>query len=153
MSKWLALLKKGNTPDDNATKATKSDLTEEKHGFVAFVAYLPGNLQEKAAANDPDRWCWPNSPAMNSREIEIFHARLYRFTDKGLEYDDAERYADKLVMRDRELDDRRLCLECAHLNGRWRCGNWKAAHAGGYDLSRDGILLLQRCKGFTNAVA
>lgn len=34
--------------------------------------------------------------------------------------------ADVLVNRDREADDRRLCLECIHLQGlcRWRCGGF-----------------------------
>lgn len=79
---------------------------------------------------------------------------LERFTKKGLNYDDAERLADKLVLRDREVDDRRLCLECSHLHGagRWRCGNWhragvaiqlKDAH-----IPRDLVLALQRCPGF-----
>ena len=40
-----------------------------------------------------------------------------------------EALADKLVTRDRDNDSRRLCLECAHLQGvgRWGCGNWKQA--------------------------
>ena len=66
---------------------------------------------------DPDRWAWPHSEAMNGREIDTFTARLARFTDKGLMLDDAEKLADKLVTRDRESDDRRLCLECVHLAG------------------------------------
>jgi hypothetical protein len=153
MSKWLALLKNGNIPEDNATNATHRDLTEERQSFVAFVACIPGSFPEKDASNDPDRWCWPRSQAMNSSEIETFQSRLSRFTNRGLSYDDAERYADKLVGRDRELDDRRLCVECAHLQVRWRCGNWKAANAGGHNLSRDFVLILQRCPGFTNALA
>ena len=65
--------------------------------------------------------------------------------------------ADKLVTRDRDLDDRRICLECRHLSGvgqtSWRCGNWQAA--GVAIRSRDSllpadlVLLLQRCDGFS----
>jgi len=120
---------------------------------VPLPAVLEKHDSSIAVTEDPDRWCWPHSQAMSSSEIETFQSRLSRFTDRGLSYDDAERYADKLVGRDRELDDRRLCVECAHLQVRWRCGNWKAANAGGRDLSRDFVLILQRCPGFTNALA
>lgn len=107
----------------------------------------------------PDRHCWPNSTAMNSAEIDTFTARLARFTDKGVSHSDAERLADKLVMRDREQDDRRLCLECTHLGGygtsSWRCDNWQRAgvaiRARDAQLPVDLVQQLQRCDGLTNA--
>lgn len=103
---------------------------------------------------DPDADCWPHSVAMNGAEIDTFKARLTRFTDKGLDLDAGERLADELVIRDRENDDRRLCLECTHLyrGDGWRCGNWRAA--GVACRSRDAQLpeglttQLQRCDGF-----
>ena len=166
MGGWLARLKNEKVPDAHATKPTEPL-------FVGFVAYPPATLQkigavdpvavipETPAANDgpppaiapatdPDRWCWPHSVAWNSKEIDTFTARLARFTDKGVSYDDAERLADALVIRDREGDDRRLCLECPHLQGfgRWRCGNWQAADVARQGLARDLVLMLQRCGGF-----
>jgi hypothetical protein len=81
--------------------------------------------------NDPDASCWPHSSAMNGAEIDTFAARLHQFTDKGLARNDGEALADKLVLRDRDQDDRRVCLECKHFVGHgagsWRCGNWQAA--------------------------
>lgn len=166
MGGWLARLKNEKAPDTHATKPTETL-------FVGFVAYPPATLQkigavdpvavipETPAANDgpppaiapatdPDRWCWPHSIAMNGREIDTFTARLARFTDRGLNLDDAERLADKLVQRDREGDDRRLCLECAHLQGwgRWKCGNWQAADVARQGLARDLVMTLQRCPGY-----
>ena len=140
MGGWLARLK---TPDTHATKPTKPSQGDEKTGFVGFVA-------DPAPASDPDRWCWPHSPAMNTGEIDTFMARLARFTDKRVSYDEAERLADALVIRDREGDDRRLCLECPHLQGfgRWRCGNCQAADVARQGLARDLVLMLQRCGGF-----
>lgn len=110
-----------------------------------------------AATDDPDRWAWPHSAAMTGAEIDTFTARLARFTDKGLTLDDGEALADKLVMRDREADDRRLCLECTHLAGHgvtsWRCGDWQAAkvahRARDVQLPADLVRKLQRCDGFT----
>ena len=107
--------------------------------------------------NDADAHCWPHSTAMNGAEIDAFMARAHRFTDKGLTLDHAEALADKLVIRDREQDARRVCLECSHCSGSksWRCGNWAeagvAASAFGAGLGRDLAIQLQHCPGFREA--
>lgn len=106
---------------------------------------------------DPDAHCWPHGTAMNGAEIDLFTARLHRFTDKGLTARDGEALADKLVARDREADGRRSCLECRDLSGyahaSWRCGNWQAAgiaiRSREAQLPADLVLQLQRCDGFT----
>jgi hypothetical protein len=110
-----------------------------------------------ALIEDPDRWCWPQSSAMNGAEIDTFAVRLHKFTDKGLPRADGEMLADKLVLRDREQDDRRVCLECNHFAGHgagsWRCGNWQAAgvaiRSRDAQLPADLVVQLQRCDGFT----
>ena len=120
---------------------------------ISAAGTLPGN--------DPDADCWPRSTTMNGAEIDLFTARLHRFTDKGLTRTDGEALADKLVIRDREADDRRSCLECRHLSGyghtSWRCGNWQAAGVAirprDTQLPADLVLQLQRCDGFGDAVA
>ncbi|MBK8357928.1 MAG: hypothetical protein IPL15_02555 [Comamonadaceae bacterium] len=96
---------------------------------------------------------------MNTRELDIYAVRLERFTGKGLIELDAETLADKLVIRDREKGDRRLCLECVYLTGygasSWRCSNWQrsgiAIRARDNQLPVDLVLQLQRCDGFANA--
>lgn len=160
---WLARLKKQTAPETHAAKPTKPPRRGQGGGFAGFVAYPSAPFQNinpaKAAANDasaetlaadPDRYCWPHSNAMNGEEIDTFMARLSQFTDKGLILDEAERLADKLVIRDRDSDDRRLCLECPHLQGRvrWRCGNWKAADVARDGLAPDLVKTLQRCGGY-----
>ena len=160
---WLARLKNIDTaPKPEATEPTKP-------GYVGFVAPdmapMPKTGGDSPAANDPtpdpDRWCWPHSEAMSGREIDTFTARLARFTDKGLALDDAEVLADKLVRRDRESGDRRLCLECLHLSGQsgkaWDCRNWQRAgvalRARDAQLSAALVHQLQRCDGFKEANA
>ena len=105
------------------------------------------------SAPDLDRWAWPHSDAMNTGEIDTFTARLSRFTDKGLTLTDAEALADRLVIRDRDGDDRRLCLECLHLHRGGRCGNWQRAGVAitAWDprLPAELVQRLQRCDGFT----
>lgn len=114
---WLARLKKQKAHGIYPTEPTKP-------GFVGFVGTPSGHIQkiesDAPAVNDPaidpDRWCWPHSTAMNTVEIDTFIARLARFTDKGLIKDAAECLADSLVIRDREQDDRAMCLECTHFH-------------------------------------
>ncbi|MFM9880361.1 MAG: hypothetical protein ACKVOO_08135 [Burkholderiaceae bacterium] len=124
---------------------------------VPFPAVLEKHNSSIAVTEDPDRYCWPHSSAMNSAEIDLFTARLNRFTEKGLTCNYGEALADKLVLRDRDQDDRRICLECKHLDGHgagsWRCGNWRAAGVAissrDAQLPADLVVQLQRCDGFT----
>jgi hypothetical protein len=87
---------------------------------------------------------------MNTVEIDTFTMRLARFTDKGLSLAEAEQLVDRLVVRDREFDDRRMCLECAHLHGygRWRCGNFGPADMAPEGLEPELVKMLQRCLGY-----
>jgi hypothetical protein len=75
---------------------------------------------------NPDRWCFPHSDAMNTREIDAFATRLALFNRQGVTMAQAEALALQLVERDRSMDSRRLCVECSHLIGS-RCNNWQAA--------------------------
>ena len=105
---------------------------------------------------DPDRWCWPHSAAMNGEEINRFTYRLHRFTAKGLTFTESEALADKLVVRDRELDNGRSCLECKHLAGYgqtgWRCCNWQnsslQSQSQGAQLAGVLVIQLQDCRGY-----
>ena len=136
---------------------------------VAEIARIAVANPETSATNntestplvvlDPDRWCYPHSDAMNGTEIDTFIARQDRFTSKGLPLLEVELLADKLVLRDRDVDDRRLCLECAHLSGHWqiswRCENWLTAgvahHSRDAHLPQALVCTLQRCQGFNDA--
>jgi hypothetical protein len=122
----------------------------------AAIAKYDGGLSRQDAEALADPSCWPHSSAMNGAEIDTFTARLARFTDRGLSLDDAERLADKLVQRDRDCDDRTVCLECAHLRHGGRCGEWKKAGISSNvmdaRLPGDFTLMLQRCDGFTEVM-
>jgi hypothetical protein len=123
---------------------------------VPSPAILEKHDSSNSVIEEPDRWCWPHSSAMNGVEIETFTARRYQFSYKGLPRAEAEALADILVVRDREQDDRRVCLECKHLAGfastSWRCLNWQAAgiatRPSDSQLPADFVVQLQRCDGF-----
>ena len=158
------LIKKGSLRGfATATVATTATVRPDSMPIVASVATVSVATAQEHAANDltaisqePDRWCWPHTIAMNCAEINTFTARLARFTDKGLTLDHADAQADKLVTRDRDLDDRRLCLECIYLSGGerrgWDCRNWQragvASRVRDAQLSAALVYQLQRCDGF-----
>jgi hypothetical protein len=136
-----------------AVSAVPTEAVSAKPERLSTVLAVPS----PTVFENPDRWCWPHSSAMNGVEIDTFAARLHQFTDKGLARNDGETLADKLVLRDRDQDDRRVCLECKHFAGHgagsWRCGNWQAASVAirsrDAQLPADLVMQLQRCDGFT----
>ena len=140
-------------------------LTVARVATVA-VANLPDSKPESTPAEaieavpttapDPDRWAWPHSSAMNGAEIGRFTGRLALFVAKGLTSTEADALADKLVTRDRDGDDQRVCLECSHLSGwagRRQCRGLQYAGMGGPLASAGQVAMLQRCNGFKGAAA
>lgn len=81
---------------------------------------------------------WPRE-VMNDREIGRMSYRIALFQRRGMTEREAESWSDRLLDRDRDRDDRRLCIECKHLRPSYLC------KAGGASV-RD---LLQRCHLFT----
>lgn len=149
---------RGAATATHATFATHSPSNPPTVATVATVAVA--NAPDSAANDsqpDPDRWCWPATEAMNTREIDTFTMRLALFTDKGMALDIAESLADKLVTRDREKDDRAVCFECTHLQRGGRCGNWQIAgvarRAGDAQLPVELLHQLQHCDGFSDQYA
>jgi len=149
---WLARLKNQNALDPHPTKPTKP-------GSVGFVARSPSHIQKfegaaPSAANDttpdPDRWCWPHSSAMNTAEIDRMVSRVELFVAQGLNLIDATALADTLALRDRDSDDRRLCLECSGLSGGAgrRCSTWRRAGLAGPNVPVGWVDLSQRCPAF-----
>ena len=159
------------TPDRALSVAPAGDLTPTLRDLirthkVELVAWLTAANDSTAKAvapiafvgppPDPDRWCWPHSDAMTGAEIDRFTGRLVQFTAKGLSPNDAEVLADKLLVRDRDGDDRRVCLECAYLSGwagRRQCRGLQYAGMGGPLASAGQVAMLQRCNGFKGAAS
>lgn len=99
----------------------------------------------------PDRHCWPHTEAMNTREIDLFMRRVDWFTRRGVNPVKAERLGDKLVQRDRDGDDRRMCLECAGLDSKGRCTPAQRGRIEGvHGLLEPVQHVLHRCEGFTS---
>ncbi len=85
--------------------------------------------------------------------IGRFEARVALLMRRGFSDDDADALAERLHLRDVQMDDRRLCLECIHLAGRagaWQCGKHRTARVM-RELPDELATRLQRCPGFTLA--
>lgn len=80
-------------------------------------------------------------PPWTEAEIVTFEKRVARST--WLCYPDPKGRAEKLLHRDRNADDRSLCVECVHAGPGWRCAK------------REAFLLdqLQRCPAFKAGMA
>ena len=121
-------------------------LTKPTPIIAAPVMPLPSGVTGAAVS---DAWCWPQSDAMNGDEIDTFTKRLHWFALRGIGEAQADKLADLLVIRDRQLDDRRLCLECSHLGDRGRCLAAAAGRLPGVDRRLEPVPdLLQRCPAF-----
>lgn len=84
-------------------------------------------------------------------EIDAYLARDARFTRMGRAAA-AEHLAERLTLRDRQHDDRRLCLECAALADNGRCLMAARGRLAGADRRLEPVpTILQRCPGFALA--
>lgn len=140
-----------------ATPATEQRLVPPGVATVATVSVTrPGRENDGAAhsgnaASDPDRYCWPHSDAWNGQETHLFLRRVDLFNKRGLAMDAAEDLGERLLLRDRDKDDRRCCLECSFFRS-WRCTNsncWESSS----EYSGQFGLMLQRCPGFQPALS
>ena len=89
-----------------------------------------------------------NKAAINREETKNFkreNERMNLFFGRV----DAKELAQRLMIRYREQDDRRLCLECRHFKPhRLECNNFERAGFTQPKLGSNWVSQLQRCLGF-----
>ena len=90
------------------------------------------------------------TPDLTPREADLLARRVETFIRRGQSQELAEQRAEKLLVRDRERDDRRLCLECVNYS-QGLCRAAIRAGLGTGTVSVDVRAIhakLQRCEGF-----
>ena len=115
----------------------------EGHGAAcpAFIGKMP-----TAAADRPHRLTSDEADRCDA-EIAAFTARTERFALLGRA--DADDLAERLKLRDRDGDDRRLCLECTWLGDTDRCLAAATGRIPGADRRLEPVqTILQRCGAF-----
>jgi len=110
----------------------------------APAARRSGNpLMSAAQTDDCHAGGWDDA------EIAAFIARRDRLMRWGYAEPQAEALAERLTLRDREGDDRRMCTECAHLGNGGRCLVASAGRLAGADRRLEPVQTsLQRCEAF-----
>ena len=111
-------------------------LSYPPHQREALMATLEGSLR----AEKP-RFKTRQEEARFTQRMNLFFGRV-----------DAKELAQRLMIRDREQDDRRLCLECRHFRPhRLECNNFEWAGFTQPKLGSNWVSQLQRCLGFEEA--
>ncbi|MBK7001966.1 MAG: hypothetical protein IPH35_18970 [Rhodoferax sp.] len=149
----------GGQGADGVTSVTaeKRQTLQLEPAWILAVTSVTAVTSEKMIADgnsSSDRWCWPHSDAMNGSELALMATRLAYFARLGLDINQAERLADKLLTRDREHLAMACCAECRHLVGAapgWRCCAYRARGVVNPALPRDLVTMLQRCPVFQAA--
>ncbi len=121
----------------------------ERHGAAcpAYTAKMPTAAAERPyrLTNEDAGRC--HIPCWDDAEIAAFTARKARFVLLGRA--DADDMAERLTLRDRDGDDRRLCLECTWLGDTGRCLAAANGRIPGADRRLEPVLtVLQRCGAF-----
>ncbi len=122
-----------------AAALTDTDREAIKAHRGELLALLAPVRKEPIALSEP----WTDSDAAK------FVDRRDRLTRWGWPLAQSEAIADRLVRRDQEGDDRRMCVECSHLGERGRCLAAAAGRLSGTDRRHEPVPdILQRCEGF-----
>lgn len=95
----------------------------------------------------PDQGDECHACGWDDAEIRVFLARTRRFGLIGRS--DAEHLAERLTLRDRQADDRRMCLECRELELSGRCAAARRGAIAGVDRRLEPVSnILMRCTAF-----
>jgi hypothetical protein len=139
MSKWIERLKSAEPPYPCTAKSAKSPPDRLAPPLLSVLS-VP---REGIAANEAVHL--PGDEAEAERLTGYRHVALRA----GFSLEKAEEIAAGLVGRDRDRDDRRMCLECRDLSAGGRCLAAGRAEIAGVDRRLEPVrTILQRCEAF-----
>lgn len=93
-----------------------------------------------------------NAAGRDDTETHVYRARKERFTRMGRAAD-AGYLAERLTLRDRQYDDRRMCVECTALAEDGRCLAAASGSLPGASRELEPVqAILQRCESFSVAL-
>jgi len=95
-----------------------------------------------------------HTPCWDDAEIDWFGIRHVRFIRLGMADHDADDLAERLTLRDREGDDRHMCLDCRELALSGRCSAVARGAMPGVGRQMEPVPdILMRCPSFKLAVS
>lgn len=120
------------------------------YGGIEFREQYAHARAERSAASveSPDADTRARAHLSDS-DAATFARRVHLFTERGLSIEAAEALADRLALRDQDLDDRRLCLECSYLSASGRCIAAATGRLPGASARLEPVrTILMRCEAF-----
>ena len=152
MGKWAArLAEKTAAPlyggtDKTAKRELLSVLAVSQKGTALEVQAATMLASQQAARLEAIDL---SSVAWTGAQISTFVQQRGRMLRWRFAKPDAERLAELLTVRDRESDDRQMCVECKHLEWSGRCAQARAGRLPGSDRQLEPVrTILQRCVEF-----
>ena len=143
MGKWIARLQaKTAHPLSEGTDETYKTVPAGVLSVLS-VGGQGGCANSSAIEPFPDL----SAVAWTDGDIARFLDRRARLLGWGWAEPEAEALAERLVIRDRDADERVSCADCTHYRP-GRCGSHRAAGLRAPELALDLAALLQRCLGF-----
>ena len=136
-------MRRKGEPKADAGQPPTADL-EFSDQYARARVLLPKRAEAEAAPDGN-----PEAATLTKAEGDTFTDRRARFLVSGQALDDAERLAEMLVIRDRDGDDRRLCLECSYYGSSGRCVAAATGRLPGVSARLEPVAtILWRCDAF-----
>ena len=147
------------TPAGGLHVAPRTALTDDRRAAIrterdALVLALQAEAKQQPPRRSGNPLMTPeqgddcHAGGWDDAEIDAFTARTERFALLG-RVADADHLAERLTLRDRQHDDRRLCLECTWLGDTGRCLAAATGRIPGADRRLEPVqTILQRCDAF-----
>jgi hypothetical protein len=128
-------------PASRLTHEMRAALRHAKPELLALLSARRPYTLTRAEADAAHAEPWDEAA------IARFVARVSRFLRMGMTATDADDLAERLHLRDVEMDERAMCIECmTYRTG--TCADYREAGLPGPAVSRDLATLLQRCRAF-----
>ena len=116
---------------------------------LAYGGKAPVQAQERPYKLTPAQGDAEHAEAWDDAAIACLQARVQHLVRMDFATDDADDLGERLTLRDRDGDDRRLCLECSWLAGAGRCLAAASGHLPDVDWRFEPVqTILQRCTAF-----
>ena len=123
-------------------------------GCAAFRTKPPALNHAHPYRLTPEQGDRCHAPCWDDAEIDRFQKRHARFVRQGIADTDADDLAERLTLRDRASDDRRLCLECRELALSGRCSAAARGDMPGVGRHLEPVPdILMNCQHFKPAVS
>ena len=116
---------------------------------AAFTGTTPTPAQERPYKLTREHLGAAHADAWDEADIGRFQARVAAVQRRGFGIQDAEDLAERQTLRDRQADDRHMCLECRDLESTGRCAAARRGGIHGADRRMEPVqTILMRCHVF-----